>query len=199
LTKRLSVDENDELLTNRDLYLFVTELRRNSAGEEPKLEEYLRALWHLGSTHRTSGDFSLSWFAHLLKFALSGEAPPFDPAWRARAEEQIENPSGCQQWEQTVLTQIIDLHEMEAAGTLASEYRYFGVDAPRGNRWYNFDAMTYLECAAAGTFGGWQPDDATGRAYTPGANTEVEEPIIEISSVTWRQFANFLCNGQEYE
>jgi hypothetical protein len=57
---------------------------------------------------------------------------------------------------------------MEAAGTADNEYRYFGVKAPRRSTWYNFDIGTYVECAMAGTYGGWQPDDSTGRTFVPG-------------------------------
>jgi hypothetical protein len=43
-----------------------------------------------------------------------------------------------------------------------------GIDSPRGQRWYHFDPRTFLECATAGSYGGWQPGDETGRDYVPG-------------------------------
>ena len=49
----------------------------------------------------------------------------------------------------TLLFQIADLHRMQG-NTLEGEWRYFGSESPSGNTWYNFDPMTYLECALAG-------------------------------------------------
>lgn len=42
----------DPLRTNRDLYLFVAALVENDKAHERELEEYLRALWSLGSGER---------------------------------------------------------------------------------------------------------------------------------------------------
>ena len=102
---------------------------------------------------------------------------------------------------------------MADAGTFANEYRYFGVDAPSGLRWYNFDPCTYLECAVAGTYGGWESGDDTGRDYVPGPVAalndegkivsrdprEIEDPIIVVNQITWDDFSEFLRAGQWYE
>ncbi|MBN9117668.1 MAG: hypothetical protein J0I06_00605 [Planctomycetes bacterium] len=72
---------------------------------------------------------------------------------------------------------------MAESGRLADPQRHFGVDAPRGARWYNFDPCAFLECASAGTFGGRRGDDH-------GA-----EPLAAIS---WEEFRDFLRAGQEY-
>lgn len=85
---------------------------------------------------------------------------------------------------------------------LANDHRYFDVDAPRGGRWFNFDPLTYLECAVEGTFGGWQPGDSTGRDYVSAKNLELEDletPIFDIARVSWDQFADFLRAGQSFE
>ena len=43
--------------------------------------------------------------------------------------------------------QISELHKMKGK-QLDDEMRYFGIDSDTGNRWYNFDPMTNLECGA---------------------------------------------------
>lgn len=41
--------------------------------------------------------------------------------------------------------QISELHKMKNK-ELKDKYRYFGIDSPSGNRWYNFDPFTNLSC-----------------------------------------------------
>jgi len=43
--------------------------------------------------------------------------------------------------------QIAELHKMKGK-QLNDDMRYFGIDSETGNRWYNFDPMTNLECGA---------------------------------------------------
>lgn len=102
---------------------------------------------------------------------------------------------------------------MAEQGILADEERYFGIDSPRGQRWYNFDPCTFLECAVAGSLGGWQSGDDTGREYVPGqvavmsddgkvevADPEdVPDPVISIGELSWETFQSFLGCGQWYE
>lgn len=102
---------------------------------------------------------------------------------------------------------------MAEAGTLAYEYRYFGIDAPGGSRWYNFDLLTYIECAMAGSLGGWEPGDPTGREFVPGDVAvvdsqgdlqvvnpqDIERPIIEMAHISWEEFKDFSECGQMYE
>ncbi|MCW5790248.1 MAG: hypothetical protein KIT72_07500 [Polyangiaceae bacterium] len=135
----------------------------------------------------------------------------FDPPAEAQAAARASQ--GFLTWENCVTLQIQDLLEMEESGAIKDELRYFGVDAPRGARWYNFDPCTYLECGVAGTFGGWQDGDETGRTYVPGPVAvmdasgkitsvdprELDEPVVEIAEVTWEVFVEFLEAGQQYE
>jgi hypothetical protein len=191
----------DQLRTNRDLYLFVAALVENDDGQARELEEYLRALWRLGSAQQANDRLALASFAALLVGAFQEEAPAFVPAWQDIAEEEG-TYAGYPRWERTIFSQIVDLREMKDAGMLANEHRYFGVDAPRGRRWFNFDPQTYLECAVEGAFGGWRPGDRTGRDYVPAKNLALEEldiPIFEITRVSWDQFADFLRAGQSFE
>ena len=191
----------DQLRTNRDLYLFVAALVENDERQGRELEEYLRALWRLGSARQASDQLTLARFAGLLVAAFREQAPAFAPAWQRIAEEEGTH-TGYSRWERTIFSQIVDLREMRDAGMLANEHRYFGMDAPRGQRWFNFDPLTYLECAVEGTFGGWLPGDRTGRDYVSAKNMELEDldiPIFEMAGVSWDQFADFLRAGQSFE
>ena len=151
------------LKTNPDLYLFVCGLRDVTLAERD-LEQYLRALWQLGTRHKAEEALSLGRFAEVLEAAFRESAPAFDPAWRVIADayqtrfaQLLEAAlresapafddsawrdiadAGFEGWQDTILCQIVDLHDMDEAGMLRNEDRYFGIDAPRGNRWYNFD------------------------------------------------------------
>ncbi len=197
--------KHDDIRTNRELYLFVKGLPRTTRA----LEDYLAALRQLGSAHRDLDAIPLPSFARMLEEAMSAEAPPFDPRW---AEEyRRESHTDYARWERAILDQIVDLHEMADAGTLQDEQRYFGIDAPRGARWYNFDPRGYLECAMAGTFGGWEPGD-DGRVLVPGRvmvldeqgyrdvdPNEIERPTIAMPAIDWAAFIDFLWAGQSYE
>lgn len=201
------------LQTNRDLYLFIAGLVAERGKHDRSLEEYLRALWAAGSAHRDAEALSLSCFAGLLETALRAEVPPFDPAWLDIDRGALADVSGYASWERAIQAQIVDLHEMEQAGLLANELRYFGIDAPRGARWYNFDPFTFLECGVAGTFGGWESGDATGRDYVPGPVAvldeqgrvtsadprDLDDPVEQLVSITWNVFVDFLESGQTYE
>lgn len=202
--------DSNELHTNRDLYLFVADVCQKSETER-SLEDYLKALWHLAAAHRERDALDLAAFTGLLEAAFRADPPPFDPRWLD--ERRHGEATGYARWETTILMQIVDLHEMEQAGTLANELRYFGVNAPRGARWYNFDPRTFLECAVAGTFDGWQAGDPTGREYVPGRVAvldgngnltsadpeELDQPTVAIERISWDELADFLEAGQAYE
>jgi hypothetical protein len=92
-----------------------------------------------------------------------------------------EQDSGFEVFKDTILFQINDLDCMESDENMRSnELSYFGVDSSNGNRWYNFDPITYLECASA-----WLED------YY-GENTNMEY-------ISWGLFARFLEMGRLYE
>jgi hypothetical protein len=201
--------------TNRDIYLAIGEIAAGARSDSRDLETYLRALLGLCRARRTSPTLSSDEFLGLLRAAFSAEPLAYDRAWENGYADDvaIEQHHGYDRFETMLRRQIVDLHEMRAAGILDGKYIYFGVDSPRGQSWYNFDPGGFLECAAAGSIGGWEPGDPGGRGFVPGdvavigadgqitsANPEdVERPIYEVGRVTWERFENFLYLGQVYE
>ncbi|MCB9642223.1 MAG: hypothetical protein H6728_04050 [Myxococcales bacterium] len=201
-----------ELHTNRDLYLAIHGLR-DSLTKERSLEEYLSALLALSSKHEEEKTFSVEALWQLLQGALTAEPQPFEEAWREQYEHRTEESAGYATWKETLLRQIVDLHEMAEEGMLENESRYFGMSAPRGAYWFNFDIPAYLECAMAGSFGGWEQGDDTGRLLVPGPVAvfgedgevktvnpeEIKRPVFPMEMVSWEDFEDFLVCGQVYE
>ncbi len=181
--------------TNRDLYRFVTEL----GGRYPaaSLERYLCALWSIAREHRASPSLPLAELASLLERAYT--APSGEPP-----SGELPDGDGFVGWERCIVHQIHDLRAMAANGQLADDQRYFGIDSPRGSRWYNFHPAGYLECATVGTFGGWDGEEDSSRVKVPGKvvgldAAELIEPVAEIEAVDWDTFTPFLSCGQCYE
>lgn len=194
-----------EVVTNRELYCFIAGLVKERSECRGTLQWYLENLRRLGRSLRAREAVSPEEFAELLRAAFDLEPSAGEPGPGAT--------DGHVAWEKRVTEQIRDLDEMRQAGTLDDEYRCFGVDAPRGGRWYNFDPCTYLECAAAGTFGGWQEGDDTGRSYVPGRVAvldasgaltsmdprDIDDRVVALRQITWEMFVDFLDAGQGYE
>jgi hypothetical protein len=199
--------------TNRDLYLAVADLIGRHRGTARPLEEYLRALWAAGQPVRDRSALSADEFVGLLSDAFTRPDPSFDDNWRERYDCDHDELPGFDGWEARLVRQVVDLREMRERGILDGELLYFGTDAPRGGRWYNFDPCTFLECGMAGTFGGWQPGDDTGRDYVPGPVAvmgddgqitscdprDVPNPVAPIVEITWDDFRTYLGDGQWYE
>lgn len=197
------------------------------------LEEYLRALWAETSRFRERSELTVDEFYQLLASAFTAPAPPFNDAWRAgypkpkkptsvacldakmgmSVKQEDEEVYSYENWEAFVLRQIVDLREMAEKGMLVNDSIYGGIDAPRGHRWYNFDPRSFLECAMAGTFGGWQGAEESGRSVVPGPSVavddqgklaivdphQVKDPQVEMPLITWEDYVNFLACGQYYE
>jgi hypothetical protein len=199
--------------TNREIYLAVCSLRDQAAGSARALEEYLRALLALAGQYGQRPDLDPSQFLKLLAGALVSDPLPFDPRWAAAYGRRDDASGAFEHWRRTVTEQVVDLREMETAGVFANELRYFGVSAPRGARWFNFDVGTYLECAAVGAFGGWEPNDPSGREFVPGKTAvqepdgsvalhdpgDIARPIVAIERISWQAFTGFAECGQSYE
>jgi hypothetical protein len=203
----------EELRTNRNLYEFVLRFMENHKKTTRTLEEYLCSLWSIVSRYRDSESLSLTDFVTILEGALAAPVPKFVPVCPSSELKSIPEYAGFEEWEETILVQIALLREMNLNGTLENEQRYFGVETPDGSSWYNFDPLTYLECGIVGAFGGWEPEDDTGRQLVPGKvlkNTDggealdlgprdVQRPVLELRSISWADFIKFLECGRYYE
>jgi hypothetical protein len=199
--------------TNRDLYVAIAQAIWKHDLCTRTLEEYLRALWESAQGYRERPSLTPDEFVGLLSGAFTLPVPAFQEAWRSWYNEDLTDRPGFDGWEARVLRQVVDLHEMAERGMLTDNKRYFGIDSPRGQRWYNFDPRSFLECAAEGYSGGWRPGDETDRVYVPGPVAvlgkdgqlrecdprDLPRPLIPVREVSWDDFRSFLEYGQWYE
>ncbi len=182
--------------TNRDLYAQLTLL-----GVKRDLETYLRAL--LARAREFGREFGArepepDEVVRLLAGAASAEPEPFEDAWltQPRMWEQEPPPWGLARVESILIGQIADLRRMRDNGQLADDNRYFGIDAPGGSRWYNFDPTSYLECGVAGSVGGTVDDDEVELVTPP---TPVCEDDEGRTCFGWDGLCDLLLCGQSYE
>jgi hypothetical protein len=194
--------------TNRDLYKRVEALGDRSSTRT--LEDFLKTMWALARPHAAAEAIPFETFIGILEASLTHEPPTVVPTSTLSGDSL--SLEGYALWEHLILVQIADLREMASTGALADPHRYFGVDSPRGARWYNFDPGTYTECGIAGAFDGYTPGDP-GRIPVPGLvaafdasgelvavdPSEIEHSVFEIESLTWDELARFLSCGQYYE
>jgi hypothetical protein len=180
-------DRVTDIRTNRDLYLAVSQLIAQHREDTRSLDEYLRALWGVAHHHRERAAFTANEFFGVLTEAFSAEPRPFEKSWRDLYEHDRDPWPGFPGFEARLLQQIVDLREMAESGQLADQMRYFGINAPRGSRWYNFDPCAFLECATASTFGGRNWEDEPQREGTA------------LTAISWEDFRDFLGEGQWYE
>ncbi len=173
--------------TNRELYSFVTDLAARQRVGQRSLEAYLRTLWGLASAQPNRDSWPLDEFAALLAAAFVEAEPGFDERWRGRSPSPPAASEGFERWQAVILGQIVDLRELGETGMLTNELRYYGLDAPSGTgeRWFNFDACSYLEAGTLGAFGGLQAVES--------------EPTRELPTIDWASFVEFLSAGRCYE
>lgn len=200
-------------MTNRELYLAIDDIIKRNKSSDRTLEQYLSALLVLAKRQSNSDCLPVGSFEQLLTNAFTAEPLSFEENWRTQSTPLTAQVLGYAGWEATLTRQILDLREMDEIGSLKNDLRYFGIKAPRGSYWFNFDPATFLECGMAGTFGGWEEGDSTERAYvedhgavpddrtvivSPGPD-HVGNPVAEVPVVSWEQFQKFLECGQQYE
>jgi len=193
--------------TNRELYKNLEQLLEEKAGQPiPSLECYLLNLVQRAVPFAHRDSLKLEEFFCLLRDAfedsqtLTGIVPSHPVA-------------GFLKWKMQIDQQIEDLREMARSKQLEDKHRYFGISAPSGRHWFNFDACAYIECGVAGSLGGWIEGDNTGRAYVPGQVAclgadghiascdpkDLDRPPIQIPEITWEMFSEFAWCGQNYE
>lgn len=163
-------------MTNRDLYLLVTSF--SSKYPEPTLANYLKSLWAIVSPFSQT-EPTIENLADWLDAAFTYSISNFNQDLFYEKFDLTKEGFGS--WENRILLQITELQEMDESGQLEDKMRYFGIDSPSGSRWYNFDVLTYLECAVSGMY-----DDK-------------EDEVFEIKEFSWDDFAGLLWYGQNYE
>ncbi|MHC4734580.1 MAG: hypothetical protein ACYTDW_08995 [Planctomycetota bacterium] len=193
---------------NRDLYKSIESLIKQKEDHPiPSLERYLTNLLRLATQVAHKEALDLEEFFLLLhdSFDESGDV-----------SEGVCVEDGVPQfyeWKAEVNNRIQDLRDMAENKQLENEYRYFGISAPSGRYWYNFDPLTYIECGAAGSLSGWEEGDETGRSYVPGPVAyldsegkisscdprELDRLPVEVPLITWEKFSEFVWCGQNYE
>ncbi|HJP80499.1 MAG TPA: hypothetical protein VJ914_39880 [Pseudonocardiaceae bacterium] len=191
--------------TNRGVYQRILDATRDVSRS---LEEYLRALWRLGSGQKASATVPAALFGDLVIQAIRAPAPPFDDTWRSTDFDLGATGSEFDAWERVILSQIADLRDF-AEGP-EQQFPELGVDVPRrpadGNRanplrWYNHSVRSYLECAMAGAFGGWDLGDGVRKSLPDPAGQFHPEPpeAILLPPLSWAEMTEFLICGQTYE
>ena len=181
-----------DITTDRGLYFAVSQLIEQYKESTRSLEEYLRALCGAALRRREQDSFAPDEFFDVLAEAFTSvPIAPAEEFWRESGPDlyaiDSAHLSGRPGWIARVVRQIIDLREMATNGQLADKQRYFGINAPRGSRWYNFDPCGFLECATAGTFGGRSWEDDPDLEAAP------------LTAISWEDFRDFLLAGQQYE
>lgn len=184
-----------EIRSNRDLYACLTALKVSR-----DLESYLRALLGLGrefAAQSPEREPTADEIAGLFTAASDAPAIELDPAWRELPPPWHEpRPHGLARFTAILAHQIADLQAMRSNGQLEDSNRYFGLNAPSGARWFNFDPTSYLECGTSGSVGGWT-DDSEIVLVTP------PEPVNEDDesrrSFGWDGLCDLLVCGQIYE
>lgn len=104
--------------------------------------------------------------------------------------EVSEKPKACSSKNQdydhllsVLREQIKDLEGLRQRGELQREDKYFGLIAPSGGSWYNFDIQSYLGCGYAGF-----------------SDNGLFEVVCENGNEwTWSNFADLLELGRVYE
>lgn len=195
--------------TNVDLYNDGMQMLSRHQRASRSLSVYLVALAALLVDRQSEPSFTADAFVGVLEMAFTSEAGSLDRIDRHHCWE----PSELEHVLGLLVRQVDDLVEMQANGSLDQEWIYFGIDAPSGQRWLNFDPLTYVECGLEGAFGGWRPGADSPRKCMPGdvavlgddgtitsvPAADVPSVTIDLPILTWSQIGAFAMAGQCYE
>ena len=185
-------------MTDRDLSTSIAELRENCENSDRQLEDYLLAFWFLASQYKHQAAIAANQFIELLRLAFTMEIPAFQDEWRSKKFNLYSDEEDSYlAFEGMILEQIVDLREMDEAGSLSSELRYFGLDSPRGNCWYNFDSLAYLECAVAGFDDDWEEAENIDTVLNKKAS--IDSHSFTQDRISWSKIRDFFYCGRIYE
>ncbi len=202
--------KNTELeITNRELYSLV--IARNKArGQCPvTLEQYLYGLWNELRPLRSGTALSVEAFLGATENAFTKDYGRVDLALLSSAREEESIPP----WEALLLGQLADLRGMAENDSLHDPMRYFGISAPSGRFWYNFEPYAFLEAGLGGVFDGWSPELNPDRVLVPGkvavltedGQVEAVAPELllqdarSVTSISWEELVVILEDGYSYE
>lgn len=194
--------------TNRDLYLHFLHIGQEARAASWSLSAFLRALWKVSGPLRDRGELDPDDVAAMFSAAATTPPAEFDAGWRAKdLSLPGDEPEGYADWERVVLSQLADLEDFVAAPP--GPQARFGVEAPRppgtGRRatpalWYNFDPATYLECAVAGSLGGWDAADGARVPLPPAPGEPPSRSYVRtVTTMSWADLARIAVCGQMYE
>ncbi|MEU6040123.1 hypothetical protein ABZ801_32430 [Actinomadura sp. NPDC047616] len=194
--------------TNRDLYLHFLHLGQEARAASWSLSAFLRALWKVSAPLSDRESLAPDDVAAMFSAASTTPPPDYDPAWSTKdLSLPGDEPRGHADWERVILSQLADLEDFLAAPP--GPHARFGVDAPRppGSgrratpaRWYNFDPATYLECAVAGSLGGWDATDGARVPLSTGSGDAAARSYVRpLTSMSWADLARIAVCGQIYE
>jgi hypothetical protein len=145
-----------ESVSCQNIFEFLAYVRSSLLGRSKQyhgeLDDYLRSLLSLVEEHHAQ-PVTYSLLASLLRDAFDAPPVQFDASWLAYAYPPLDQEPALTPLERLrrmLRYQIADWHRMRESGILENEYRYFGIDSPTGNRWYNFSPEEFLECGTAG-------------------------------------------------
>jgi hypothetical protein len=155
-----------QTMTHNEFYQNISTLKDNFENRE--LETYLLSLLSLVEQKKNQ-NLTADLLLNLLQNAFTSEPKEFNSEWLSITtapdenimSKKFTNPEINIQVDKSVLSdksgidysisilqfQIAELHKMKGK-QLDDDMRYFGINSETGNRWYNFDPMTNLECGA---------------------------------------------------
>lgn len=198
------------MITNRDLYLKVSAVLDQHADGGLELADYLVALHGELAVRGSDDGIRVDDFVEALAAAFSSvpAGPEPDPEKRIVPVARVRRDDV----EGLLGDLVADLRAMRENGALDSEFLYFGVDAPRGRRWYNFEPGGFVEAGIEGRFGGYQDGDP-GRGLVSGpvavlaedgtvTSADPRDLVLEpvpVGDLTWEDVIEFLEMGHSYE
>jgi hypothetical protein len=168
---------SQQLKNSSEFYGAVRALIEEHSCRGPSLEQFLQALLKNASTKMHKSSLSYDEVLEFIRISLTSEAKQIIP----KSPVDQADPFFAE-WKNTIQKQIEELRKMKEAGVLDDEWRYFGKTLASGESWYNFDPLTFLECAAAGLMDGHCWDDP-----------------VDDAELSWKRFEKFLILGQIYE
>ena len=193
-----------KIKTNREIYKYIEKINEGNKYSNTKLDTYLINLYCLSEPFKNKSRINLESFLSIITNSFRIYDRNFDEDWRSIEFPPYDSRIGYDGWQNEILEQTVDFREMDEAGMLQSKDKYFGITSPRGNDWYNFDPVDYLECAVAGFFGYVQDEGEALIINDSGAPEivnaeEFPQNVREIRLVTWDDYRSFLICGRSYE